>query len=316
MTDTPVVELAAPDIAKYRDGGAGIPFVHTWDSGKPGRHVMISALTHGNEICGAIALVFLFCLNIRPSTGKLTFAFVNIDAHALFDPKSPYASRFVNEDFNRLWEEARLEGPDDTVELRRARELRPLFDTVDDLLDIHSMTSNSPPLVLVNALEKHVAMARRVAYPAYVVTGPVFAPGKRLIEYTPFDDPTNDKTALLVECGQHWAAASGVAAKETAVRFLAATGVLTAEAAAPLLAWPSLAPQQVLDVTDGVTAETDTFRFTQAYRGCEVFPKAGAVIATDGGREITTPYDDCALIMPNHRARAGQRVARLARRRA
>ena len=98
----PIVELEAPDLRKYRDGGTGVDYVHTWDSGEPGRHVMITALTHGNEICGAIALDYLFGLNLRPKTGKLSFGFVNVQAFERFDPEDPYASRFVDEDFNRM----------------------------------------------------------------------------------------------------------------------------------------------------------------------------------------------------------------------
>ena len=45
-----------PDITGFRDGNCGIDYVHTWDSGMPGPHVLLSALVHGNEICGAIAL--------------------------------------------------------------------------------------------------------------------------------------------------------------------------------------------------------------------------------------------------------------------
>lgn len=309
----PIVELKAPDISRYRDGGAGVEYLHTWDSGVPGRHVMISALTHGNEICGAIALDYLFGLNLRPKTGKLSFLFVNVAAYSRFDAKSPYASRFVDEDFNRLWLEDRLEGGETSAELARARELRPVFDSVDDLLDIHSMTSASPPLMLINKLDKHVAMARRVGYPADVAAGPVYAPGKRLIEYTPFDDPGTDKTALLVECGEHWAAATGEVARDTALHFLVATGIMTAEEAKPHLHGPDAANQRVLEVTHGVTATSDAFRFVEDFVGCETFPAAGAPIATDGAETVVTPYDDCVLIMPNHRSRAGQRAARFAR---
>lgn len=311
--DHPNVELSAPDISGYRDGGTGVDFVHTWDSGRPGRHVAISALTHGNEVCGAIALDYLFRLKPRPEMGKLTFLFVNTDAYARFDPAAPYTSRFIDEDFNRLWTEERLNGTDTSTELTRARALRPVFDEIDDLLDIHSMTSMSPPLTLVNNLPKHIAMAKRVGYPADVAAGPVFAPGKRIIEYTPFDDPANDKTSLLVECGQHWVTSAGEVARDVALRYLAAHGVMTEAEIAPHLFQKTSPPQRVLEVTHGVTASTDSFAFVQEFVGCETFPKAGAPIATDNNETIASPYDDCVLIMPNHRSRAGQRAARFAR---
>ena len=42
-----------PDITPYRAGTHGLAYVHTLHSDKPGPHVCINALTHGNEICGA-----------------------------------------------------------------------------------------------------------------------------------------------------------------------------------------------------------------------------------------------------------------------
>ena len=43
-----VVELEAPDIEPYRKSNVGVDFVTTFDSGKPGPHVMMNAVTHGN----------------------------------------------------------------------------------------------------------------------------------------------------------------------------------------------------------------------------------------------------------------------------
>jgi len=112
------VELIAPDIESYRAGNIGVEFVTTFDSGKAGPHVMINAITHGNEICGAIALDHLFKGNIRPVRGKLTLGFINHLAYSTFDPNNPGASRFVDEDFNRVWVEDRLDGLEITAELR------------------------------------------------------------------------------------------------------------------------------------------------------------------------------------------------------
>ena len=52
----PKVELIAPDISAYQLGNTGVEYITTFDSGKPGPHVMINAITHGNEICGAITI--------------------------------------------------------------------------------------------------------------------------------------------------------------------------------------------------------------------------------------------------------------------
>ncbi|MFQ5974555.1 MAG: succinylglutamate desuccinylase, partial [Alphaproteobacteria bacterium] len=74
------VELAAPDISPYKAGNTGIDYVTTFDGGRPGPHVMVNAITHGNELCGPIALEFLFKNGVRPTRGKLTLSFANHEA--------------------------------------------------------------------------------------------------------------------------------------------------------------------------------------------------------------------------------------------
>ena len=62
-----------------------------------------------------------------------------------------------------------------------------------------------------------------------------------------------------------------------------------------------------------VTIDSEDFRFAEAYTGLEVIPKAGTVIAEDGGRPVRTPYDNCVLIMPTRRVRPGNTAVRLGR---
>ena len=69
----------------------------------------------------------------------------------------------------------------------------------------------------------------------------------------------------------------------------------------------------LMEVTHGYTIRTYDFYFTAPFKGLERFSRAGEVIAVDGGEDLRTPYDDCVLVMPNHRAVKGQRAFRLAR---
>src|SRR3546814_4272341 len=78
----------------------------------PGPHVMIAAVVHGNELCGAIALDWLFRHDVKPLKGKLSLGFMNVAAYLSFDPANPTASRFVDEDFNRLWTAEVLDNPE------------------------------------------------------------------------------------------------------------------------------------------------------------------------------------------------------------
>lgn len=308
-----VVELVAPDISRFAAGSHGVPYVHTFEAAAPGPHVMVNALTHGNEICGAIALARIMELGLRPKRGRLTLVFVNVAAYGRFDPARPNASRYVDEDFNRVWVESRLDGAEQSSELTRARELRPVFDDADFLLDIHSMGTRSAALMIAHGLEKERALARRIAIPPWIVCGHGHIQGKRLIEYTPFNDIRNDKTALLVECGQHWETNAARVALDTALRFLTVTGAIDEAAAAPHLHVKEPEPQVMVDISGGYTAKTDAFRFVSDFIGLEHFAEAGTPIARDGDETVVTPHDDCYLVMPHHRARAGERALRFAR---
>jgi predicted deacylase len=308
------VELAAPDIARWRAGTADLPYVHSFEGPRPGPHVLITGLVHGNEICGAIAIDRLLGDRLRPAQGRLSFAFVNTAAYERFDPANPTASRFVDEDFNRLWSPEVLDGPRSSVELSRARDLRPLVDTVDLLLDIHSLQQGDDAMLLSGPLEKGRSLAHQVGAPATVVADSGHAAGTRLRDYAGFADPASAKNALLVECGQHWRAGSETVALETAIRFLAATGTIDAATARAYGADAPPPPQHLIEVSEAVTAVSEDFAFEEPYRGFEVIPKAGTVIARDGARTFSTPYDNCVLVMPALRLKPGQTAVRLGRR--
>jgi predicted deacylase len=188
------IELGPCDIERFRAGE--IPFATTFESGRTGPHVMVNALTHGNEICGAHALTALFELKPRPRAGKLTFSFANVGAYGVFDPDHPFRSRYLDEDFNRLWSAETLDSERTSRELARAREMRPLIDTVDHLLDIHSTDFACAPMLLAGTRAKGRALAEATGYPEYVVCDPGHAAGKRLRDYAAFDDPASAQPRL------------------------------------------------------------------------------------------------------------------------
>ena len=92
------VELTAPDISAYRQSNVGIDYVTRLDSGKPGPHVIVQALTHGNELSGAITLDYLFKQKFQPKSGVVSFIFANVAAYAMWDPQNPDGNRYVEED--------------------------------------------------------------------------------------------------------------------------------------------------------------------------------------------------------------------------
>lgn len=307
------VNIEAPDISPYREGNTGVDYVTTLTSGRPGPHVMLSAVVHGNELCGAIALDYLMRQDVRPMQGKLTLAFMNVAAYETFDRSNPTASRYVDEDFNRLWTREVLDGDRESVELRRARAVRPIVDEVDYLLDIHSMQHSTVPLMMCGPLEKGRQLARDLSSPEHVVSDAGHAAGRRMRDYDAFGDASSRRNALLVECGQHWDPGSVEVAKDISLRFLAQYRMVAPSFLEQHLTTAAPAEQRVIEVTGPITIETDDFRFTESFRGMEVIEKEGTLIGWDGDTEVRTPYDNCVLIMPSRRLRRGESAVRFGR---
>lgn len=309
----PAIEVAFPDIARWEAGNAGIPYVWTFASHEPGPHVVVQALTHGNEVCGAIAVDRLLDEGLRPARGTLTFVLANVAAYLSFDRADPFASRCVDEDYNRLWSADVLDGPRASRDLARARELRSVVDRAFALLDLHSMTDPCPPLALAGMRAKGLALARAVGIPKHIVIDAGHAAGRRVRDYAFFDDPADPRAALLVECGQHWERAAPDVALEATIRFLAHFGTIRPEDARARLGAARPPPQLAIAVTDVVTIRSDRFAFAMPVHGLMSVPKAGTLLADDGGAEVRTPYDDCVLIMPTRKPKVGETAVRLGR---
>lgn len=315
-------ELPKPDLGACRAGNTGTEGVWFFDSGRPGRRVMVTALVHGNELCGAWAVQGLLEAGVRPRQGSLTLAFCNLAAFDRFDAAAFDASRFVEEDLNRQWSSERIADAI-TLERRRAGELLPFVQGADWLLDLHSMHEPGDPLLLTGPHARNLELARRLRAPRHVVVDTGHQDGTRMRDCGHFglaDGAGASNRSLLVECGFHGDAASRDVARDITARFLVEAQTLDAGAAAHALhGWrrPDAADQWVLRVTGGVVARSQDFRFLDAYRSLQVIPRKGTPIGHDDGETVTTPYDDCVLVMPSVRqARAGVTVVRFARREA
>jgi predicted deacylase len=301
MTTNTLIELTPPNLSRWAKGTHGIAFAHTFDSGKPGPHAMVNAITHGNEICGAITVDRLLTMageGLRPLNGKLTLSFANIAAYDKWDTADPHANRYVDEDFNRVWTPATLDGNRESVELKRAREMRPLVDQADLLYDIHSMHNPHGAVMICGPLDKGIAFARQVGIPEHIVSDAGHANGTRMRDYGGFGDPSSPKNALLVECGQHWERAAADVSWQSTWRFLKVAGIMDAALCDREIDRAPQPAQKVIRVTEAVVAKTKDFTFADGLGGLSIVPKAGDIIATDQGEKVLAPYDNCVLIMP------------------
>jgi hypothetical protein len=314
MNDAPSrIDVAFPDIARWAGGNTGVPYAWRFEGAARGPRVTIQALTHGNEVCGAAALDWLLEHRVRPRRGTLTLIFANAAAYAAFDASDPYAARCIDEDFNRLWDEAVLDSSRRSRELARARALRPFYDATDFLLDLHSMTDPCPALALAGRHRKGVELARAIGTPEYIVVDAGHRAGRRLRDYARFDDPVSERNALLVECGQHWERSAPIVAQQCVLRFLRHFEVVDPADVDPFIDPRPLPRQRVIEITDVITIESGSFEFRHNVKGMMSIPRAGTLLACDGEREIRTPYDECVLIMPARRPKQGETAVRLGR---
>jgi len=312
------IELVAPDISRHREGNTGVPYVFSFDSGRAGPHVMVQALTHGNEICGAIAVDWLLTQGVRPLAGRLTLAFANVEAFSRWDPSDPDRSRYVEEDYNRVWGDDTLRGPRDSVELRRARQLAPIVDSADYLLDIHSMHEPCRPIMVCGAQgrggEKSARLSHALGVPGDLLIDTGHPAGLRMIERGPFGDPDDPRTAILIECGQHWERPAADVAVDTMLRFLAHFGTIARDWAEARMPLRPAGRQQLIRVTEPVVARSTDFRFTRHFAGLEVIARAGEPIARDGETVFVTPYENTVMVMPSTaHLKPGNTMVRLGR---
>src|SRR5262245_59747210 len=308
------IEIQPPDISGYRQGNTGVDYVHALDSGNPGPTVMLQALTHGNEFSGAIALDFLFGEKMRPAKGKLILAFANVAAFSRFDFKDPDRSRYIDEDYNRVWADDVLLGSRDSAELRRARELRRFVAAADYLLDLHTMTEPCRQIMVCGMLDKGAEFARRVGAPEDLLIDTGHPAGLRMRDRGGFGDPASPKNALLIEAGQHWEKSAVDVAIDTTVRFLAVTGIVEPAWSEKRIKLEAPERQRVVRVTEPVTAKSTAFRFARPWKGLEVIEKAGTLVASDGDHAWRTPYDACVLVMPSTaHVKPGNTMVRLGR---
>lgn len=318
---SPPFEISPPDLTPWLAGNTGTAGVWRFAAEAPGRHVLVTALVHGNELCGAWALRDWLEAGVRPRRGTLTLAFANVDAFSRFDPAQPHASRFVHTDMNRLWGDMpwRYDGVGTGSEHQRVLDLLPHVNASDWLLDLHSMHEPGPSLAMVGPLDHHARIAEGLELDALLVADQGHRAGVRLRDHAQYGEArAHEAFALLVECGFHGASESIHVARDVMARFLMLSGVV--DAGDVPQGWRRASPRQaapLLEVTHAVTvAPGEAPRFTRAWRCGDLVEKAGTVIGWNAEVAVSTPYDECVLVMPTlMHATPGATLVRLARRR-
>jgi predicted deacylase len=307
LNSAPPIEVAPRDLSAYRLGNTGIDYVHRFESGRPGPHVMVNALTHGNELCGMVAVCHLLDSAVRPQIGTLTLSFANVAAYETFDPAKPFDSRLITHNLNRIWSSAWLDGAEDSVELRRARAMRPAVAAAEHILDIHSTSQDVVPFWVYPSFERNAAVARALVPPEVHLVMPVgLGSGTPLIQHGSHGQADGSGAALVVECGQHFKQATADLATDVAQDFLAYFGLIDRPPPRRRV------PARRFELLRTHVIRNPSFTFARPVIGFEPFAM-GELIATDGAEEIRAPCDDCTIFMPARTAIVGREGVYLTR---
>lgn len=291
---------AWPDPAVYGTGNSGIPYVWSFAADTPGPHLVVSALVHGNEPCGASAVCRMLDMGIRPRRGRLTLLLAHVEAYKRFRSGAGAAARFLDRDLNRLWRDDWIDADATSREAERARQLRPVLAGADALIDLHSTASVAQPFFVLADLEKSRRLADAMAWPPMQQLMPGgCGEGRHLIDYGRFFDPLDPAAAVTVECGRHTDRESSAAvALRAALLFLESQGAIEPRLdplpAEPVRRFRTAAPYSVRSGDFRMLVSTEGF----------VAVARGQQVAVDGGVPVRAPFD-AIIIAPRPAPAAG-----------
>ena len=127
--------------------------------------------------------------------GRLSLAICNVAAYGATNGVDPYGTRFVEEDFNRVWLDEILDSDRRSIELDRARELRPLVAAADVLLDLHATPYEATPFHVLRPGSRSVALARKLGPHTRFLFNQGSAHSPTLSNYRQFSAPDGQRSA-------------------------------------------------------------------------------------------------------------------------
>ena len=293
---------------------------HTWAALAPGPSLVVLGAVHGNEVCGAHAIVRaiddLTHGRLRLLRGRLTL--VPVANPLAFAQATREGQRNLNRRF--------LPQPDpQDYEDRITHQLAPLLAQHEVLLDLHSFHTPGDPFAMVGPRNnsgarepfaraaEEMALARALGA-QQVVEGwlEVYDRAARLRGELPDDEGigTNEYMrsqggyAVTIECGQH-EDPEAIDAATRAIHGALAHLELAHVPAPPRFAGPAAR------LKDVVLRESPADRLAQDWHSFDAV-QAGDVIAHRAdGTPVAAPYDGCVLF-PHPEAEVGQELFYLA----
>lgn len=177
------------------------------NSQKPGPTLGITICTHGNEPSGLAALRYLrrkFDIKKNLERGSLIFVLNNLKAaQKSFRAKTEdekRRSRFIDINFNRLPANTLKLNNDSRYEIKRARELCPIWREFDFAIDIHSTSQKSDPMTICGA-KLDMNLIRGFPIDTIISNIDKIQIGRPAFSF--YGRPSGNIPLLEIECGAH-----------------------------------------------------------------------------------------------------------------
>ncbi len=177
----------------------------------------------------------------------------------------------------------------------RALALRPVIESLDAVLDLHSATAATEPFAIVQG--PFVPLAARLG--CACVTFGWDRPA--ILSRNMLCSPVSNRyqPAVAVECGQHEDPAAIETAFEVTERFLEVLGMIP-----PLKTHRDAARTRTIEVAFRVAKPNPAFQFTRPFAGFDRVRK-GEILGRGGGVDLVAS-DDFVVLLPNDGVAVGE----------
>lgn len=265
----------------------GIPGVMRLDGPQPGPCLGLMAMTHGNEPAGLAAFHGLLENRARLRCGTVYLILNNLAAGRRYFEEATDLSftahyRFIDQDMNRMPVPETAGLPGDSSEIRRVNQLLPLYRRLDAVLDLHSTSAASAPMLIETDAAREplqvpgVNILLRGILPHLV--------GQALVSLC------ERARGYVIECGSHEEPAALVIAQQGVWRMLETLGMTEHRPHAEV-------PLTIYTIEQAVIFPDDSYQLERLLSSFECLP-AGTVLASGDGPPIVIARDSWVIMPP------------------
>lgn len=271
----------------------GVEGVIKIDTGVAGPVVGVTICTHGNEVCGLQVADFILLNKNLLTKGIVYIVLNNIKATQMYfaaqTEEEQQNARFIDLNMNRLPSD--LLSYDDSCniyEIKRAKELMPIWKKFDYAIDIHSTPQKTPAFIVegsqpVDKISKNFPVdfiLRNMLFIQKGVPAIGFYGHKGVLSFG-------------IEAGSHNDPKTIALTQDTIKDFFSKIGMLNIESK------NSNKKFKIYNVERSIFIPNDSYEFTKDFPMFEPIKK-GDVIAKGNGEDIVSPISGFVILAPKN----------------